>query len=64
MSVINKNEVFVFLDSIRDTGSINMFSAAPYIEMEFDVNRYEARNLLLEWMDTFSERVKNGEVQE
>lgn len=64
MSDVNKNKVFVFLDSIRNTGSINMFSAAPYIEAQFDVNRYEARDLLLEWMDTFAERVKNGEVQE
>lgn len=60
---VNKQEVFQFLDSVRENGSINMFGAAPYIMEAFDVKRFEAKELLLEWMDTFSQRVKNGEVQ-
>jgi hypothetical protein len=59
---VNKEEMFVYLDNIRETGAINMFGAAPYLKDEFGLSRHEARNILLEWMDTFSERhkVTNG----
>jgi len=59
---VNKEEMFVYLDNIRETGKINMFGAAPYLQDAFGLSRYEARDILLEWMDTFSERhkVTNG----
>lgn len=59
---MNKEEMFVYLDNIRETGKINMFGAAPYLQDAFGLSRYEAKDILLEWMDTFSERqkVKNG----
>jgi hypothetical protein len=59
---VNKEEMFVYLDNIRETGKINMFGAAPYLQDAFGLSRYEAKDILLEWMDTFSERqkVKNG----
>ena len=59
---MNKEEMFVYLDDIRETGAINMFGAAPYLQDAFDLSRHEARDILLEWMDTFSERhkVTNG----
>lgn len=59
---MNKEEMFVYLDNIRETGKINMFGAAPYLQDAFGLSRYEAKDILLEWMDTFSERhkVTNG----
>lgn len=59
---MNKEEMFVYLDNIRETGKINMFGAGPYLQDAFDLSRYEAKDILLEWIDTFSERhsVKNG----
>ena len=59
---MNKEEMFVYLDNIRETGKINMFGAAPYLQDAFGLSRYEARDILLEWMDTFSEshKVTNG----
>jgi hypothetical protein len=59
---VNKEEMFVYLDNIRETGKINMFGAAPYLQDAFGLSRYEARDILLEWMDTFSEshKVTNG----
>jgi hypothetical protein len=56
MSDINKEDVFMFLDDLRESGATNMFGAAPYIEEAFDVNRKDARALLLEWMSTYSDR--------
>lgn len=51
-----KDEVFLTLDRIRDSGKINMFGAAPYIEGWFGLKKSEARFLLGEWMRTFDER--------
>jgi hypothetical protein len=56
--MMNKEEYFVYLDNIRETGAINMFGAAPYLQEAFDLDRYDAKDILLEWMDTFAERHK------
>ena len=39
-----------FLCALRDSGAINMFGAAPYLMREFGLGRYEAKDVLLEWM--------------
>lgn len=54
--IINKEEVFAYLDSIRESGIINMFSSSPYVEEAFGLHRRDARKLVLEWMETFSKR--------
>jgi len=51
-----QEQVNYFLDALRDSGAINMFGAAPYIVEEFGVSRNEAKQLLLNWMQTFGER--------
>lgn len=51
-----KEEVFTFLDSLREWGGVNMFGAGPYVQEAFEVNRREAQNLLAEWMRTFAQR--------
>jgi len=53
---IDTQEVFSFLDALRDSGATNMFGAAPYIQREFGVDRTRARALLLEWMKSYSSR--------
>lgn len=44
-----------FLDDLRESGKTNMFGAAPYLEAEFDLERKEAKAVLMEWMDSFRE---------
>lgn len=52
-----KEEVFAFLDEVRESGMINMFGAAPHIRYAFpDVDTAQSRTLLKEWMETFGER--------
>ena len=51
-----EEDVFVYLDNVRESGVTNMYGASPYIREEFGVNRYEANRLLTKWMETFSER--------
>jgi hypothetical protein len=55
---MNKEEYFDYLDGIRDSGIVNMFGAAPYLQDAFGLSRYDAKDILLEWMDTFAERQK------
>ena len=56
---INKEEVFEFLDTLRDSGITNMFGAGPFIQEAYGVKRFEAKELLLEWMQTFEDRHPN-----
>jgi hypothetical protein len=51
-----QEKVNLFLDKLRESGSINMFGAAPYVSEAFGVSKYEARDLVKNWMETFGER--------
>lgn len=51
-----ENEVFAFLDELRESGITNMFGAGQYVEEMFSLESKEARTLLGKWMQTFSER--------
>jgi len=55
--MFNEEEnVFTYLDALRESGITNMFGASPYIEAKFGVSDKEARKLLLRWMETFDKR--------
>jgi hypothetical protein len=54
--MLDKTEVFEFLDALRQSGITNMFGAGPYVEDTFGCDHRDARALVLEWMQTFSER--------
>ena len=53
---MNKEEMFLFLDNIRESGVINMWSAGQYLEECYELSKRESRDVLLEWMKTFAER--------
>lgn len=57
MTNSDKQEVFMFLNELRSTGSTNMFGAAPLIQEFFGVDRKVARELLKEWMKSFDEQL-------
>ena len=59
MVVTEKEKMFLYLDDLRESGQVNMFGSGPYLQSEFELTRYEARDVVLEWMKTFGER-KNG----
>jgi len=46
-----------FLNDLRDSGVTNMFGAAPYLQNEFGLDKREARQVLANWMQSFSENV-------
>jgi hypothetical protein len=51
-----QEKVNLFLDKLRESGSTNMFGAAPYVSEAFGVSKHEARDLVKNWMQTFAER--------
>lgn len=48
--------IFEYLDDLRESGVVNMYGAGEYLQRDWDLNRTEARTVLGQWMDTFSER--------
>jgi hypothetical protein len=53
----NREEYKGFLDALREIGSVNMFGATPYLEETYpELTKKEARQVLLDWMNTFHER--------
>jgi hypothetical protein len=45
-----------YLDALRESGTTNMFGAAPYLVNMYGVDIVTARKVLSYWMETFGER--------
>ena len=48
-----EDEHLEYLDDLRESGTTNMFGAAPFVEDVFGVTRIEARKITSYWMETF-----------
>ena len=51
-----QEQVFEFLDELRESGETNMYGAVPYIVEAFNITKYDAQRHLVKWMETFGER--------
>ena len=51
--VTQKEVYFEYLDTLRESGITNMFGAAPYLMNEFGMDKYQARDALLDWMSNY-----------
>lgn len=49
-----KDQYFEFLNELRESGVTNMFGAGPYLQEAFGLDRREARDIVIEWMEGFS----------
>ena len=45
--------MFAYLDDLRESGVTNMFGATPYLQEEFDLNKKDAGDVLVAWMNGF-----------
>lgn len=53
----NKDDIyFEYLDDLRDSGAINMYAAVPYIVEKFGLSMSEATDVLVRWMESYSDR--------
>ena len=51
----NVQEFFQFLNELRRSAAVNMFSSAGRLAIEFNLSRKQAGEVLLCWMDSFTE---------
>ena len=59
---MTKEDYFKFLDELRVSGVTNMWGASQYLEVAFNLPKKEAAEVLIEWIQTFSQRKQAGEV--
>lgn len=52
----HEQEIFEYLDKLRESGETNMYGASSYIMEEFGDDKHQASRFLHKWMETFSER--------
>lgn len=52
----DEDEVFDFLDTLRDSGVTNMFGARPYLQETFGFDRDTAAGWLTRWMESYGRR--------
>lgn len=45
-----EEEMFQYLDALRESGVTNMYGAAPYLAEMFSLDKPEARRVLSGWM--------------
>jgi hypothetical protein len=46
----SKEVIWDYLNDLRESGAVNMFGAGPYLMDQFGLNKYQARDALLDWM--------------
>lgn len=51
---MDHESAFAFLDALRASGKTNMFGGAVYLQDEYGCSRTEARDMLRDWMESFS----------
>jgi len=51
-----KQDVFEYLDELRESGIVNMFGAGAYVMAEFNMTKQEAREYVKDWMHSFTDR--------
>lgn len=54
--MVTENEMFLFLDDLRNSGTINMFSASSYLMRTFDIPPTRAAQTLDAWLKTYKHR--------
>lgn len=49
---------FKYLESLRSSGVVNMYGAAPHLTAAFAIDKREARTVLDDWMTRYDELSK------
>lgn len=48
-----EQELFDYLDELRDSGVTNMFGAGAYLQRDFGLSRRQSHEVLQAWMKSF-----------
>lgn len=57
-------EFFEYLDDLRLSGVTNMFGAESYLQEEFQLEKKDARNIHIGWMNTFDDTPVESRAKE
>ena len=52
-------EYYMYLESLRRSGVVNMFGAGIYLETDFGLSHTDARHILAMWMKDYDEEDYN-----
>ena len=50
-----RDEVYLYLEQLRETGETNMFGAGVYLEKHFKLPKGKAREYLADWMKQYNQ---------
>ena len=53
-----KQEIIDYMVELQVTGVIHMLKAGPLLEDKFDMNRYEAKAIVIDWMKNCGKYLK------
>ena len=56
MDKYDLEEMYEFLDDLRDLGIVNMFASPAYLQEVFPMSATEATAVVRQWMDTYQTR--------
>ena len=49
----DKEEVAEYLEGVRESGTVNMIGAGPYLEQRFGMSRRDANDAVLTWIKEY-----------
>ena len=50
---VMRETAYDYLVELRDSGETNMWGAASYLHRDFPIDRHTARDVLLDWIESF-----------
>ena len=53
-------EYYQYLESLRQSGVVNMYGAGPYLEKAAGIDSYEALDVMASWMENYEDLVADG----
>jgi len=55
-----KKDIFDYIRRFRDRGEYNVLQVRPFLEDDFELDRFTARDLIIEYMQNPNWRADNG----
>tara|TARA_Y100000401_G_C8234541_1_gene179817 strand:+ start:77 stop:283 length:207 start_codon:yes stop_codon:yes gene_type:complete len=55
------NEVFLYLEELKESGEINMYESPRYVAETFEVSKSMSRKLVTTWMQSYNKKEDNDE---
>ena len=56
-----RNEVYLYLEQLKETGETNMFGAGVYLQKHFELPKDKAIMYLADWMRQYNKKEESNE---